>query len=220
AGAERVRLPDVRPRDHDRALLRPGRADLREVAHPRDRQDGRVRPADAGDRGRVHPGLPVLPRPARSLRLRGGDPDLPGRVAGGGALVARPRGGRDLPPRGLRSPGGQADLLGPDGRGRARGVRDPGRPPGAGVGGPRLVVRPGDPLGAGPLARPLPGRPGGGGPHRPAGGAALMLLTLELALAGLIVVVLGVGLLTGPDRRREVGTVVAAGLLGLLVLSL
>jgi NADH-quinone oxidoreductase subunit N len=47
-----------------------------------------------------------------------------------------------------------------------------------------------------------------------------MLLTLELALAGLITVVLGIGLLTGPDRRREIGTVVAAGLLGLVVLSL
>src|SRR5437870_1555648 len=47
-----------------------------------------------------------------------------------------------------------------------------------------------------------------------------MLLTLELALAGLILVVLGVGLLAGPDRERKVGVVAAAGLLGLVVLSL
>ncbi len=46
-----------------------------------------------------------------------------------------------------------------------------------------------------------------------------MLLTLELALAGLILVVFVLGLLGGPERRREVGAVTAGGLVGLLILS-
>jgi len=47
-----------------------------------------------------------------------------------------------------------------------------------------------------------------------------MLLTLELTLAGLMLVVFVLGLLWGPARRREVGAVTAAGLAGLFVLSL
>jgi NADH-quinone oxidoreductase subunit N len=47
-----------------------------------------------------------------------------------------------------------------------------------------------------------------------------MLLALELALAGLILIVFVTGLFSGPDRRREVGVVAAAGLAGLFVLSL
>jgi NADH-quinone oxidoreductase subunit N len=46
-----------------------------------------------------------------------------------------------------------------------------------------------------------------------------MLLTLELTLAGLMLVVFVLGLLWGPARRREIGAVTAAGLAGLLVLS-
>ena len=47
-----------------------------------------------------------------------------------------------------------------------------------------------------------------------------MLLTLELALGGLMVVVLLAGLAWGRERRRELGLVTAAGLVGLFVLSL
>jgi NADH-quinone oxidoreductase subunit N len=46
-----------------------------------------------------------------------------------------------------------------------------------------------------------------------------MLLTLELTLAGLMLVVFVLGLLWGPDRRREIGVVAAGGLAGLFVLS-
>jgi len=46
-----------------------------------------------------------------------------------------------------------------------------------------------------------------------------MLLTLELTLAGLMLVVLGLGLVAGPARRREAGVVTAVGLAGLLALS-
>lgn len=47
-----------------------------------------------------------------------------------------------------------------------------------------------------------------------------MLLTLELALGGLMLVVFGLGLFWGPARRREIGTVTAVGLGGLLLLAL
>jgi NADH-quinone oxidoreductase subunit N len=47
-----------------------------------------------------------------------------------------------------------------------------------------------------------------------------MLLTLELALAALILVVFVLGLVWGPERRRDVGVVTAVGLAGLLVLAL
>ncbi len=47
-----------------------------------------------------------------------------------------------------------------------------------------------------------------------------MLLTLELTLAGLMLVVFVLGLLWGPARRREIGAVTAAGLAGLFVLSI
>ena len=47
-----------------------------------------------------------------------------------------------------------------------------------------------------------------------------MLLTLELTLAGLMLVVFVLGLLWGPARRREIGAVTAAGLVALFVLSL
>ena len=42
--AERLGVPDVRARHHDRALLRAGRARVREGALARDLQDGRLRP--------------------------------------------------------------------------------------------------------------------------------------------------------------------------------
>jgi NADH-quinone oxidoreductase subunit N len=47
-----------------------------------------------------------------------------------------------------------------------------------------------------------------------------MLLTLELTLAGLMLFVYVLGLLWGPARRREVGAVTLAGLVGLLLLSI
>jgi NADH-quinone oxidoreductase subunit N len=47
-----------------------------------------------------------------------------------------------------------------------------------------------------------------------------MLLTLELTLAGLMLIVFVLGLLWGPARRREIGAVTAAGLVALFVLSL
>jgi NADH-quinone oxidoreductase subunit N len=47
----------------------------------------------------------------------------------------------------------------------------------------------------------------------------MMLLTLELALAALMLLVFALGLWWGPDRRRETGAVTAVGLAGLLVLS-
>jgi NADH-quinone oxidoreductase subunit N len=47
-----------------------------------------------------------------------------------------------------------------------------------------------------------------------------MLLTLELALAALILVVFVLGLVWGPERRRDVGVVTAVGLAALLVLAL
>jgi NADH-quinone oxidoreductase subunit N len=47
-----------------------------------------------------------------------------------------------------------------------------------------------------------------------------MLLALELALAALILVVFVLGLVGGPERRRDVGVVTAVGLAGLLVLAL
>ncbi len=47
-----------------------------------------------------------------------------------------------------------------------------------------------------------------------------MLLTLELTLSGLMLVVFVLGLLWGPERRREIGAVTAAGLAGLFVLAL
>jgi NADH-quinone oxidoreductase subunit N len=48
----------------------------------------------------------------------------------------------------------------------------------------------------------------------------MMLLTPELALAGLMLVVFAVGLVGGPARRREIGVVSAVGLAGILALSL
>jgi NADH-quinone oxidoreductase subunit N len=47
-----------------------------------------------------------------------------------------------------------------------------------------------------------------------------MLLALEVALAGLILVVFVLGLVWGPERRRDVGVVTAVGLAGLLALAL
>ena len=47
----------------------------------------------------------------------------------------------------------------------------------------------------------------------------MMLLAPELALGGLMLVVLGAGLFGGPAARREIGWVTAAGLAGLLVLA-
>ncbi len=47
-----------------------------------------------------------------------------------------------------------------------------------------------------------------------------MLLTLELTLAGLMLLVFVLGLLWGPARHREIGAVTAAGLAGLFVLSI
>jgi NADH-quinone oxidoreductase subunit N len=46
-----------------------------------------------------------------------------------------------------------------------------------------------------------------------------MLLTLELTLAGLMLVVFVAGLLWGPARRREIGLVTAVGLAGILIFS-
>jgi NADH-quinone oxidoreductase subunit N len=47
-----------------------------------------------------------------------------------------------------------------------------------------------------------------------------MLLALEVALAGLILVVFVLGLVWGPERRRDVGVVTAVGLAALLALAL
>jgi NADH-quinone oxidoreductase subunit N len=47
-----------------------------------------------------------------------------------------------------------------------------------------------------------------------------MLLTLEFTLAGLMLLVFVLGLLLGPERRREIGVVAAAGLVALFVVSL
>src|SRR5436309_38768 len=53
-GAQRLGLPDVRPRRDDRSLLRAGRPRLREGPLARDRQDGRIRERDARHRHGVH----------------------------------------------------------------------------------------------------------------------------------------------------------------------
>ena len=47
----------------------------------------------------------------------------------------------------------------------------------------------------------------------------MILLTLELAIGGLMLVVFGLGLAWGPARRREIGAVTAVGLAGLLLLA-
>ncbi len=132
--AQRRRLPDVRPRDHDGTLLRAGGAHLREVPHAGDRPDGRVRAADARDRRVLHARRPLVPRPARPRGVRRRDPHLPRRLAVGLPLVALSRGARHAPHRDLRAPRGQADLLGPAGRrprtGSGRPCPTPGGPSG------------------------------------------------------------------------------------------
>ena len=63
--AQRLRLPDVRPRHHDRALLRPGGPRLREGALASHLLHGRLRPDDAGHRDGLHlAGLSSLGLPA------------------------------------------------------------------------------------------------------------------------------------------------------------
>ena len=80
AGPERLRVPDVRARHHDRALLRAGRPRLREGALARDLHDGRLRPDDAGHRDRLHHRRPLVARAARDGGLRRRVPDVPRRV--------------------------------------------------------------------------------------------------------------------------------------------
>ena len=67
-GPERIGLPDVRARHHDRAVLRAGRTGLREGALARDLQDGRLRRDDAGHRHGVHDRRPLVARACRPRR--------------------------------------------------------------------------------------------------------------------------------------------------------
>src|SRR5207244_2670841 len=85
-GAQRFGLPDVRPRRDDGSLLRARRSRLREGALARDREDGRLRRGDAGDRDRLHGRRPPVARPAGDRRVHRGAPA----VADRGALTPVP----------------------------------------------------------------------------------------------------------------------------------
>src|SRR6185295_12152420 len=221
-GLERRRVPDVRPRDHDRAVLRAGRADLREGPHPGPREDGGLRARDAGHRRVLHPGGPLLARPAGHRRLRRRVPGLPRRGHRTQRLVDGARGARRVRHRRLRAARLEDHLLGP-----AAGVRGPA-PVGpaahrvAGAGGPLRLPR-----GVRALAQaaprrhrrhdlrvPQPGGAGGGG--APAMTPWVQLLGPALAVAAIGALVLG-GDALWPGRGRLWGWVSVLMLLALLL---
>src|SRR5207247_1975732 len=79
----------------------------------RDREDGRLRRGDAGDRDRLHGRRPLVARPAGDGRVHRGAAHVPGRLALRPPVVALPRGRGHVPAGRLRAAGRQADLLGP-----------------------------------------------------------------------------------------------------------
>src|SRR5262249_41231486 len=210
---ERLGVPDVRPRRHDRAVLRARRTRVREGALARDLPDGRLRPRDARHRDGVHHRWSVVARPARHLGLRRRDPDLHGRLALGLPLVAGARGGRHVPDRRVRVARGEADLLGlavtafPSPRGRAR----------TGVGCSRHPRRRARALWIRAGYRPHPGRHR----HRAVAGEnpSAMIATpyvLELGLAALMLLVFVIGVL----GRRPVAAPATAGVFVLTAAAL
>src|SRR5262245_42030382 len=217
--AQRGRVPDVRARHHDRALLRAGRSRLREGALPRDLSHGWLWPGHARHRHRVHHRRPLLAGTAGHRRLRGRAPHVHGGLEVGAWLVALSRRARHPVDRRVRAARGQADLLGsavaafPPSRGRA----------GTGVGGP------GHPGGRpGRLRHGAGHRAGPGGHHdRPLAGedpqavsATLAPFTIEIGLAGLLLLVFVVTLASRGGDRRAVGWIATLGVLVLLGLAM
>ena len=92
-GPQRLRLPDVRPRDHDWSVLRAGRLGVREGALARDFQDGRLRDDDARHCHRLHDRRLVIAWATGDCRLRGRVPHLSRDVEFELQLVAVPSGG-------------------------------------------------------------------------------------------------------------------------------
>src|SRR5215813_3646222 len=216
--AQRLGLPDVRPRHHDRPLLRPRGPRLREGALARHLLHGWIRPDDAGHRDRLHHRGPVLTGPARHRGFRGGVPHLPRGLAVAGLLVALPRRDRRLSHLRVRAARGQADLLGTEVHGSA--LPAPARCTGAGVGRPHHPCLHPGPLWRRPGHRPRPrGHCDGTAPHQTRSLSMMNGLGLELGLGVLILLVFFVGILSAGANRRRVGVLAALGLLVLLVLS-
>src|SRR5262245_48165568 len=215
---QRLGVPDVRPWDHDRPLLRPRRPSLREGALARDLPHGRLRQHDAGDRHRLHDRRPVLAGPAGDGRLRGGVPHLPRGLAVAVPVVALPGGDRRVPHVDLRPAGDQADLLG-SALDRSP-LSRPARRAGPGVGGAGDPGLRADPLRGRPGHRPRPRRHRHGAPPDAPGGAAMRAFSLEGGLLVLMLIVFVGGLFGRRDDSRRVGVVSVLGLVALFYWSL
>src|SRR5262249_43226269 len=220
-GLERGGVPDVRPRHHDRALLRPGGPGLRASPHPGPRQDGRLRARDAGHRRLLHAGSALLARAARDGRLRRRVPRVPRCRHRTERLVDGARGARCVRHRGLRAAGLEDHLLGSGPGGALLASLRPAAHRVGCAGGPLRVPGGLRLLAAAPARRhrrhhlrvPQPGGAGGGGAR--AMTPWLQLLGPAMAVAAIGALVLG-GDALWPGRGRLWGWISVVLLLALL----